>query len=110
MVFILSAVLLLQQRHPLSLGIPTATGHAGARDVGVSAPYLLGPSTGTAINYGSQIPILHQRHPFSLGIPAATDDAVQVYAAGRRIRKRWHLALLYDSTLVLARESVLCHT
>ena len=34
MVLILSLYPLLQQGHPLSLGIPTATGHAGARDVG----------------------------------------------------------------------------
>ena len=50
MVFILSAVLLLQQRHPLSLGVPTAAGdtvkvyatrNAGARDVVPGTPCLI---------------------------------------------------------------------
>jgi len=54
--------------------------------------------------------LLQQRHPLRVGIPAAAGDAVQVYAAGLKIQKRWHLAPLHNSTLVLARERVLRHT
>ena len=54
--------------------------------------------------------LLQQRHPLRVGIPAAADDTVKVYAAGQKIQKRWHLAPLHNSTLVLARERVLRHT
>ena len=54
--------------------------------------------------------LLQQRHPLRVGIPTAADDTVKVYAAGQKIQKRWHLAPLHNSTLVLARERVLRHT
>ncbi len=58
----------------------------------------------------SAVLLLQQRHPLRVRIPAAADDTVKVYAAGQKIQKRWHLAPLHNSTLVLAIESILRHT